>query len=103
MQINLKQPGQPVADFSIAGAVVTIAGLAIDCELRQQDSSVSIEVRASSSGAVEGGDGAYLGQINIPARMYIEVPGEDAEEDQMLSEAVALDPNAVSVTLWPTV
>lgn len=102
MQIHLKQPGQPVADFSIAGAVVSIAGLEIDCALRQQDALVVVDIRSSGSGASESGQGAYLAQIEIPARQYIEVPGE-TEEDPATREAVPLDPHAISITLWPAV
>lgn len=102
MQIHLKQPGQPVADFSIVGAEVTVSGITINCLDRQEDSSVIIEIRKNAGGAGEGGDGAYLAQIEIPARQYIEIPG-DTEEEQMTREAVPLDPHAISVTLWPTV
>ena len=103
-QINLKQPGQPVADFSVNGSFVTVAGVTIDCAARQLDSSVTVEIRSSASGIHEAGDGAYLAQIEIPARRYTEVEeiGED-EKPTILREAVALDPNAVSITLWPAI
>lgn len=108
MQIRLMEPGQPVSDFSIAGAVVTVGEVSIDCAARERDTAVMIEVRRDSGGTVtEGGDGAYVAQIEIPARRYETVivePGsgdEDGPSEE--SEAVALDPNAVTVTLWPTV
>lgn len=102
-QIHLKQPGQPVADFAFSGASVTVAGVTIDCAARQTDVADTIEIRANETGASEGGNGAYLAQIDIPARRYIDAEGVDANGDPVvLQEPVALDPNAVSVTLWPT-
>ncbi len=107
MQIILKQDGQPVADFSVSGANVTVAGVAIDCAERQQDIAVSVEVRQNIGGPSEGGNGAYLAQIEIPARRYetVIVPAEGEGEDEQpteLREPLPLDPNAVVVTLWPT-
>lgn len=104
MQIHLKTPGQPVADFSIAGALVTVAGVAIDCAARQQDVATVVEIRAGAAGAAEGGDGAYLAQIRIPARRYDEHEIDDEHGNlTVLRDALPLDPNAVEVTLWPTV
>ncbi|WMC11778.1 hypothetical protein PU634_05265 [Oceanimonas pelagia] len=107
-QINLKQSGSPVADFAVSGNMVTVAGLSIDCAARQEDTAVTIEIRAHKGEVVEGGqDGAYLAHIHIPARTYTEVPAEGGEEgldgEQPQSERVAdpLDHNAVVVTLWP--
>lgn len=106
-QINLKQPGQPVADFSVSGGNVTVAGVTIDCEARQLDAAVTVEVRANpagpSEGAMEGGSGAYLAQIDIPARRYTDVEGKDKDGKPEITQApVPLDPNAISITLWPT-
>jgi len=105
MQIILKQDGQPVADFLVSGANVTVAGVAIDCAERQQDIAVSVEVRQNIGGPSEGGNGAYLAQIEIPARRYetVTVPAEGEDEQPTeLREPLPLDPNAVVVTLWPT-
>lgn len=102
MQIHLKHPGQPVADFSIAAAVAIVAGITVDCAGRQQDSSVIVEIRQTSTGPAESTDGAYLAQIEIPARQYIEVPNE-TEGEAPVREAIALDPHAISITLWPAV
>lgn len=101
-QIHLKQPGQPVADFSVAANIVTVAGVVIDCVERQLDTSVTVEIRANETGPSEGGNGAYLAQIEIPARRLVDVrvTGEDGQ-DQTTQEPVALDPNAITVTLWP--
>ena len=98
-QILLKQPGQPVTDFSVTGTVITIAGIVVDCATRQTDGTVNVEIRHNASAAGEGGNGAYLAQIAIPARRYVMVEG-DGEEQPV---AVPLDPNAIEITLWPTV
>ncbi|MBL8473716.1 MAG: hypothetical protein JNM98_18140 [Rhodocyclaceae bacterium] len=99
MRIDLKQPGQPVADFSVSGAVVTVAGVEIDCAARQQDVSVTVEVRNNAGIAGIGGDGAYMAQITIPARTYAYQP-DAGDESSEAREAKPLDPNAVVVTLW---
>lgn len=107
-QIILKQPGQPVAEFAVTGATVTVAGVSVDCAARQMDVAVAIEIRRNTTGPGEGGNGAYLAQITIPARRYTLVKAISAENDSVmdqarsLQEAVPLDPNAVQVTLWPT-
>lgn len=102
-QINLKQPGQPVADFSVSGGNVTVAGVTIDCEARQLDTAVTVEVRANKTGPSEGGNGAYLAQIEIPARRYADVEGKDKDGKPEITQApLSLDPNAIVVTLWPT-
>lgn len=102
-QINLKQPGQPVADFSVSGGNVTVAGVTIDCEARQLDTAVTVEIRANKTGPSEGGNGAYLAQIDIPARRYTDVEGKDKDGKPEITQApVPLDPNAISITLWPT-
>lgn len=104
-QINLKQPGQPVADFSVSGVAVTVAGVTVDCASRQLDTAVTVEIRANQAGPSEGGDGAYLAQIDIPARRYetTVVPAEvDGEQPTEVREPLPLDPNAIVVTLWPT-
>jgi len=97
-QILLKQPGQPVADLTIAGSIITVAGVKIDCAERQQDSAVNVEVRHSGNGALEGGSGAYMAHIAIPARRYAPAETEDGA-----AVAIPLDPNAIEITLWPTV
>lgn len=103
-QIILKQPGQPVADFSAYGSHVTVAGVVIDCAARQLDSAVCVEIRANATGAAEGGSGAYLAQIDIPARRYTDEPSvNEAGEPAAEPQPRPLDPNAVAVTLWPAV
>ncbi|MDR0997278.1 MAG: hypothetical protein LBL69_06425 [Zoogloeaceae bacterium] len=101
MQIVLKQPGQPVADIAVSGAVLTVAGIAIDCAARQTDAPQTIEVRLHNGQAHEGGNGAYLAQIDIPPRDYTETPAE-TEGQPPTRTPVELDPNRVVATLWPT-
>ncbi|WP_300760095.1 hypothetical protein [Janthinobacterium sp.] len=107
-QIILKQPGQPVADFAFTGTRIGIAGVWIDCAERQLDAAVAVEIRNNATGPSESGNGAYLAQISIPARRYIEVEvsttAGDRERDAVkhIKQPLPLDPNAVQVTLWPT-
>lgn len=89
MQVNLKQPGQPVADFSIIGNFVTVSGITVDCAQRQCDITQVIEIRQNPHGPSEGGNGAYLAQISIPPRR------QDTDSDN------SFDANTVCITLWP--
>ncbi|MDR1709651.1 MAG: hypothetical protein LBS70_08035 [Candidatus Accumulibacter sp.] len=103
-QIILQQPGQAVAEFSVSGAVITVAGVEIDCAARETDAAQTIEIRKGKNGRVrEGGTGAFLAQIEIPARRYVDEPGEPDEDGQptIVSSAVPFDANRVAVTLWP--
>lgn len=104
-QIYLKQPGQPVPDFSVSGSVVTVAGVSIDTADRETDAATTIEIRRSNDGtAHEGGDGALLAQIDIPARRYIETVGDvdpKTGEPSIIMTPVEFDPNRVTITLWP--
>ncbi|MGK5079636.1 hypothetical protein [Janthinobacterium sp. HLX7-2] len=107
-QIILKQPGQTVADFSFSGTIVTVAGVSVDCAKRQLDVALAVEIRSNTAGPSEGGNGAYLAQISIPARRYLPVEAISAEHESgmgqshSMQEPIPLDPNAVQVTLWPT-
>lgn len=104
MKINLKQAGQPVADFAVSGALVTIAGVVIDTASRESDIAVVVEVRENADGPGEGGNGAYLAQIEIPARRYVthHVPGDTEDEPPTETrEPAEFDPDSVVVTLWP--
>ena len=106
-QINLIQSGQPVADFSVSGSLITVAGVTVDCGSRQLDVASVIEIRSFGGVAREGGDeGAYLAHIHIPAKVYLEteVPAESGDDETATTiqrTPVAIDHNAVSVTLWP--
>lgn len=103
-QIHLKQPGQPIADFSVIGSNVTVSGVTIDCAERQLDTSVIVEIRANKSGPGEGGDGAYLAQIDIPARRYVGASIDSHDDQSAVNRVpVPLNPNAIAITLWPTI
>lgn len=98
-RIELKQPGQAVADFSVNGHHIIIAGVLVDCQSLQNDSAQIIEVRLSERGAHIGGEGAYLAHIEIPAKAYAEaVVGEGDVVERVAQD---LDANAITVTLWP--
>lgn len=98
-RIELKQPGQAVADFSVNGHLITVAGVQVDCRDLQKDSEQIIEVRQSEHGAQMNGDGAYLAHIAIPAKVFVEVEGKEGSEFELVAQD--LDPDAVTVTLWP--
>lgn len=105
-QIKLKQPQQPVAEFSVSGSTVVVAGVEIDCAERQGDSTTLVEVRRNNGVAQEGGSGAYLAHIEIPPKAYREEDsGEtstDGEEGGTVKVAEPLDPDSIVITLWPT-
>lgn len=105
-QIKLKQPQQPVAEFSVSGSVVTIDGVSVNCAERQSDSSTVIEIRRNNGVTEEGGAGAYLAHIEIPAKTYHEeesdTASEGGEEPGTVQVADPLNPDAVVITLWPT-
>lgn len=102
-QIHLMQPGQPVADFSIAGTVVAVAGVSVDAAAVQADASVIVEIHHNGESAQIGGDGAYLAHIEVPPAEYSEsLIDEESGEVIVPSERLPLDPNTIKVTLWPT-
>lgn len=105
MQIKLMAPALPVTDFSINAATVIVGGVTIDTSARQQDTATNIEIRNNGGTIAEGGSGAYVAQIDIPARRYtsVQVPAQGSAAPTTTQQAVPLDPNAVVVTLWPTV
>lgn len=98
-RIELKQPGQAVADFSVNGHRITIAGVLVDCEVLQRDSTQIIEVRQSAQGTHIGGEGAYLAHIEIPAKAYDEFVVDEGDSAERVAQS--LDANAITVTLWP--
>lgn len=107
--ITLQSPGQPVADFGVSGATITIAGTAIDCDALQADSQVLINVAKDKAGTIKlnpKNGGACLAIIRIPARQYQEIAGEpdpQSGEPTIVRAEIPLDPNAISVELWPLV
>ena len=96
-QIILKQPGQPVADFSISGTTVVVAGVSVDCVERQLDTAVTVEIRLTNGVAAEGDAGAYLAQIDIPARQH-----ETLEIDEGSRKRTRPSPMSASPCRWTT-
>lgn len=94
----------PHPDVSVSGSVVTVGEVAVNCEERQDDSAVLIDLRQDRGGPVtEGGAGRQVASVYIPPRRYEEVEtGEtDDEGNPVVSrEAVPLDCDQVLVTLW---
>lgn len=102
-QIKLIQPGQPVADFSVSGTIVAVAGVSVDAAAVQEDASVIVEIRHNGEAAQIGGDGAYLAHIEVPPAQYSEaLVDEESGEVIMPAERLPLDPNTIVITLWPT-
>lgn len=94
----------PHPDVSVSGSVVTVGEVAVNCEERQDESAVLIDLRQDRGGPVtEGGEGRQVASVYIPPRRYEEVEtGETDDEDNpvMSREAVPLDCDHVLVTLW---
>lgn len=107
--ITLQSPGQPIADFAVSGATISIAGTPIDCAALQADSQVLINVAKDKAGAVKlnpKSGGTCLAIIRIPAKQYQDVEGEPDPQTgnpTFVRTEIPLDPNAIAVELWPTV
>ena len=100
--MQIKTVGQgPHPDFSIAAAIVTVAGIAIDTEARQDEGQSVIDIRQSSGTAQEGGEGYQLATIVIPPRDYELIESEGEEDGER--KALPLDTRRVTVTVWPAV
>lgn len=107
MQVQTVGQG-PHPDFSIAGGVVTVGGVAVDCDARQADEQTVVDISSHNGTAREGGGGYLLASIRIPPRQYAEeeAPGQvDAPDDApaMNREALPLDAGRVAVTVWPAI
>lgn len=101
-QINLIQPGQPVADFAVSGTLVSIADVTVDTADHQSDAAETIEIRRNGESAQIGGTGAYLAHITVPPAQYSEPTYDQEPEEQGARERLPLDPNTIVITLWPT-
>lgn len=107
--ITLQSPGQPIADFGIAGTIITIDSVIIDCAALQSDSQVLINVAKDKAGVVKlnpKSGGTCLAIIRIPAKQYQDVPGDpdpQTGDPTVVRTEVPLDPSAIAVELWPTV
>lgn len=107
--ITLQSPGQPIADFSVSGATISIAGTAIDCAALQTESQVLVNVAKDKAGAVKlnpKSGGTCLAIICIPAKQYHDLPSDpdpQTGDPTFVRTEIPLDPNAIAVELWPTV
>lgn len=99
MRLEIMGAG-PHPDLSISGSIVTVAGYEVDCEARQEDSAVIIDLRLGEKGVTEKGGSYQIASIHIPPAEYDEID-EGTEEEQAVSLIKKpLDANAVLVTLW---
>jgi hypothetical protein len=87
MRIEMMSNG-PVADFSVAGTTVTVAGQTVDCAAKQSDAQEVVDIRLG---------GVLAASLAIPPRRYV-VSGEG---DDAVRHAVALNPDEVRLRLWP--
>ncbi|MQU22134.1 hypothetical protein GHO35_13395 [Pseudomonas helleri] len=101
-QINLMQPGQPVADFAVSGTQVTVAGVTVDAADHQTDSGETVEIRHNGASAQVGGGGAYLAHIQVPPAQYSAAVLGDEGALITPAQRLPLDPSTIIITLWPT-
>jgi hypothetical protein len=103
--ITVIQPGAPVAPVAIAADHLTIGDVTIDFAAEQQDAAAEIVIRHHAGAFVRGGAaGAIVAIVRIPARRYTEQLGDAnpmTGEPTTTRVAEPIDPNAVSVELWP--
>jgi len=101
----LVQPGAPIAPVAISSDRLSIGDITVDFAAEQQDTAAEIIIRNHAGAFVRGGDeGAIVAIVRIPARRYTEQPGDtDPISGAPTTTRIAepLDPNAVSVELWP--
>jgi hypothetical protein len=102
---TLVQPGAPIAPVAIAAYRITIGDITVDFASEQQDTAAEIVIRHHAGAFVRGGDqGAIVAIVRIPARRYTEQPGDSdpiTGAPTTIRVAEPLDPNTVSVELWP--
>jgi hypothetical protein len=103
--ITLFQPGAPIAPISISADRLTVGDITVNFAAEQQDTSSVIVIRHCSGKFVRGGDqGEIVAVVRIPARRYTEQPGDVdpiTGEPTTIRVAEPIDPNTVSVELWP--
>ena len=89
--------------YTVRGTKVTFDDdLALNLASREQNHDVHIDICYDADGALVVGAAAgrlYVAEIDIPAREYKEIEAEGEEEENTL-EALPLDMNKVTLTLW---
>ena len=77
--------------------------LSINLSKREKDDPVHIDVCYDEDGELCIGAAAgwaYVAEIDIPARQYVDVPVEGGEEGEVTREPLPLDMDTVTLTLW---
>lgn len=92
MIINDLTGGKAVADYTLSGGVLTVAGHDIDIEAESGDNPVSIDI-SCTGGTVHRGVGArYLASVLLPARRYQEsTVGEDTAMTPLPIDAAEIE------------
>jgi hypothetical protein len=98
------------SDYSLAGTVLTIGGIAVDLAAEQGDQEVVITF-SEHGGMIHRGmmpASAYIADVIIPPRKYdqVESDGEGGEADEVPESETenvpaALDLDSVVLRLWP--
>lgn len=102
--LNMLQAGAPTAPFSLTATGVTFGDVSIDFAAAQQDTAAEIVVRKTAGGFTTSGNGPIVAIVRIPARQYVETEGGTdpmSGAPAVMREALPLDPNAVTIELWP--
>lgn len=105
MQIILLGQG-PHHDFAISGPVVTLGDVRIDCAAEQLAETATLSVFSTEQGMSLQGPGAFAATVAIPPRKYPQ-PEPTAEqlpesgEQHTAPEPLPLDPDTITLTLWP--
>lgn len=92
------------ATWSLTGTALTIAGIEIDLDARQEDVQRVISIYDGPHGPTEGLADAYIAVITIPPRAY----ADDTVEEEIDGEFIAMtvpvartcDPATVTLALW---
>lgn len=91
-------------DHSLAGTVLTVAGLKLDLDEVQSQGQRVITIWAGPDGAMLDPTDRYLAVLTIPPRAYVagtvteEIDGESVEMETQVPQPV--DTNTVSLDLW---
>lgn len=95
--------------YEVDGTRITFSDdLSINLAKREEDWPVHIDICAGVTGELVIGAAAgrtYVAEVDIPARTYVDIDGPDVlsdgeETNQPQSEAVPLDMDEVTLTLW---
>ena len=91
-----------VVDYEISGNKIYFGDdeLMINLAKKERDDAVHIDICSDYTGGLVIGTGgsarAYVAEIDIPPRQYVEVEGEEGTERQ----PVPFDIDTITLTLW---